>query len=184
MSVVCNGSAHSTINTEAELAYLSCLGPDASCTWANDLDRTEGVGFIRAAAAKGRPFFLYLSSTTPHAGELHGHGPTPAAYSAYNPVPYPYNTKFLNETGPLWSVKEKMFAASVWAQDVMVGVDTRSFCPSHTQRALSRSPNQLRCYISKCSKNDTCGCVECLWKSRVGKIKVCFDGVCLGRSCW
>ena len=30
--------------------YESCLGPDATCTWANDLDKTEAIKFINAAA--------------------------------------------------------------------------------------------------------------------------------------
>jgi arylsulfatase A-like enzyme len=129
---VCNdtgtteGVAHSTINTKADLAFIPCLGPHSTCTWANDLDRTEGVKFITESHAAKKPFFLYLASTTPHAGNLAGTGPKPALYSAYNPVPYPYNTKFAdaNASSPtpeLWSAKEKLFASAVWAEDVMVG---------------------------------------------------------------
>jgi hypothetical protein len=157
--VVCNdsgktqGVVHSTINKKSDLAFIPCLGPQSTCTWMNDLDRTEGVKFIKAAhrylsCAPGRsllallarlaatfispppspspppplllpktiifhmgccvsaaafaqsaealcmllfvfsfrlqkPFFLYLASTTPHAGELQGTGPKPALYSAY-----------------------------------------------------------------------------------------------------
>jgi uncharacterized sulfatase len=122
---VCNDTVHDApLNTKDELAYVECLGPNAKCTWTNDLDRTAGVAFIRNAHAKAKPFFLYLSSTTPHAGALSGMGPTPPHYSSYNPVPYPYNTKFLNEStssGGTWSDKELQFASAVWAQDVIVG---------------------------------------------------------------
>ena len=50
------------------------------------------------------------------AGNLQGSGPKPALFSAHNPVPYPYNTKFANETGEGWTDKEKLFASAVWAQ--------------------------------------------------------------------
>jgi uncharacterized sulfatase len=120
---VCNNTEHlSPLNTKADLAYESCLGPDATCTWANDLDKTEAIKFIQSAHAKrGTPWFLYLSTTTPHAGDLRGTGPKPKLFSAYNPVPYPYNTKFENETGKLWTDKEILFASAVWAQDTIVG---------------------------------------------------------------
>ena len=116
---VCNDTVHeAAINTKDDLAYMSCLGPHATCTWANDLDKNEGVAFIRDSADKKDPFFLYLSSTTPHAGNLEGTGPKPALFSAYNPVPYPYNTEYANQS---WSDKEKLFASAVWAQDGIVG---------------------------------------------------------------
>ena len=123
---ICNDTVHeAVINHKSDLAYMSCLGPHATCTWMNDLDRTEGVAFIRSATAKKKPFFLYLSSTTPHAGNLEGTGPKPALFSSYNPVPYPWNQKFANETvgqnGALWTNKEKLFASAVWAEDAMVG---------------------------------------------------------------
>ena len=120
---VCNDTVHNApLNTKDELVFIECLGPNAKCTWANDLDRTEGVAFIRNAHAQAKPFFLYLSSTTPHAGSLAGTGPTPPLYSSYSPVPYPFNIKFENESSAAgWTDKEKLFASAVWAQDVMVG---------------------------------------------------------------
>ena len=37
------------------------------------------------------------------------------------PVPYPYNTRFSNDTTAGWSDTQRAFAAAVWAQDVMIG---------------------------------------------------------------
>jgi hypothetical protein len=127
---VCNDTVHkSPLNQKDDLAYMSCLGPDATCTWANDLDRTEGLYFIQAAAQAEpkKPFFLYLSSTTPHAGNLDGTGPKPALFSSYSPVPFPYNEKFANKSKiapsgrEMWTDQEKLLASAVWAEDVMVG---------------------------------------------------------------
>ena len=38
----------SPLNREDDMAYMSCLGPDATCTWVNDLDRAEGGKFMQA----------------------------------------------------------------------------------------------------------------------------------------
>lgn len=118
---VCNNTGHSQLNRHADLQYSSCLGPNATCTWANDLDKTLALNFIRESAALAAPFFLYLSTTTPHAGFLQGSGPTPTTYASSYPVPYPYNRAFEHEQGELWSNAEKQFAAAVVAQDLMVG---------------------------------------------------------------
>jgi hypothetical protein len=49
---VCNDTVHEApINTKADLVYMDCLGPHATCTWANDLDRTE-VGILSYTACR------------------------------------------------------------------------------------------------------------------------------------
>eukprot|EP00729_Bicosta_minor_P005062 gene5062-26935_t len=119
---VCNNTVHEApLNTPAELNFKSCLGPEQSCTWMNDLDRNEAVKFINhVTTVEKMPFFLYLATTTPHSGFLQGgSGPKPPGY--VNDYPVPYNTKFSNESGVQWNDDQKAFAAAVWAQDVMVG---------------------------------------------------------------
>ena len=119
---VCNNTVHeSPLNTKADLEFVPCLGPNASCTWANDLDKTEAINFITRANSRPDPWFLYLSTTTPHAGFLHGSGAKPELYANAYPVPYPFNKKFAEMEGKLWTDAEKLFASAVWAQDVMVG---------------------------------------------------------------
>lgn len=83
------------------------------CIWANDLVKAEAVGFVRAHASGARPFFLYLSTTTPHAGFLQG------VRGEDFPVPYPYSAAaFLD---PSWPARQRHFASAVWAQDRIVG---------------------------------------------------------------
>lgn len=89
------------------------LNPSApTCTWANDLTKAEALGFIRRHAHGPKPFFLYLSTTTPHVGMLLGE-------RSWYPVPYPYNqASFLDSS---WPRQLRDFASAVWAQDQMVG---------------------------------------------------------------
>ena len=113
-----SGCRHAaTLNTDAELVYDTCLGPDATCTWMNDLDRIEALAFIEKATVVDKlPFFLYLSTTTPHEGNLDGSGPKPGFYAAGYPVPHPYNQRFLNESAKAWTNQQRQFASAVWAQ--------------------------------------------------------------------
>ena len=46
---------------------------------------------------------------------------SPLGYVNDYPVPYPYNTRFSNDTTAGWSDTQRAFAAAVWAQDVMIG---------------------------------------------------------------
>lgn len=118
------------LNDKSALNYKQCLGSDSKCKWANNVDKDVAVDFIRSSAqpsqgsdeseAERKPFFLYLSTTTPHTGSLGGSGERPDFFSAEYPVPYPYNQKFLDQTGE-WNNADKQFAAAVWAQDVIVG---------------------------------------------------------------
>lgn len=101
------------LNDKADLG-APCLTKDAECTWANDLTKQEAVTFIQTHANGDRPFFMYLSTTTPHSGVL----------TDYNgdgyPVPYPYNEAAFIDSS--WGSTEQHFASAVWAQDVIVGV--------------------------------------------------------------
>lgn len=83
-----------------------------SCTWANDLDSIEAVKFLRTYANQDKPFYLYLSTTTPHEGNLLG-------VNSHNPTPWPYNVADFIEAD--WPQNQKDFASAVWAQDKIVG---------------------------------------------------------------
>eukprot|EP01062_Namystynia_karyoxenos_P069260 TRINITY_DN64788_c0_g1_i1.p1 TRINITY_DN64788_c0_g1~~TRINITY_DN64788_c0_g1_i1.p1 ORF type:complete len:538 (+),score=156.10 TRINITY_DN64788_c0_g1_i1:100-1614(+) len=117
-TVLQNGTNGKQALNEASSLGKGCLlkpgTPGASrCTWVNDLVRTEGVAFIRGHAGGPKPFFLYLSSTTPHTGELKNY-----LGDGY-PVPWPYNNaSFLD---PSWAAQQRHFASAVWAQDAIVG---------------------------------------------------------------
>jgi arylsulfatase A len=90
----------------------------ARCTWANDLYQREGLGFIRRHAHGPKPFFLYLSTTTPHAGFLSGQ------HSAGGwPVPDAAGMAKFNADGEYesWPQTMKNVSAAIWAQDLMVG---------------------------------------------------------------
>ena len=106
---------------ESDLSYKQCLGPNPTCTWANSLDEDLATKFIRENSVDKDPFFLYVSTTTPHVGFLNGHGPTPSWFSSNQPVPYEFSQSFLNQSGSEWSADLKQFAAAVWAQDAIVG---------------------------------------------------------------
>jgi hypothetical protein len=50
----------------------------------NDADKELALAFINEAVQVDKtPFFLYLATTTPHAGFLTGHGVTPPGYATY-----------------------------------------------------------------------------------------------------
>ena len=83
---------------------------NTKCKWMNDITLHESLKFIRQNANKDNPFFLYLSTTTPHTGFLRG------SKSDW-PTPFQYKV-FQNET---WSDEQKQFASAVWAQDKIVG---------------------------------------------------------------
>lgn len=87
----------------------------------NDETRLQGLEFISSSVAAKEKYFLYLSTTTPHAGFLHGSGEKPSWYDGDYPVPYEYSQEFLNETAAGWSNTQRQFAAAVWAQDKIVG---------------------------------------------------------------
>jgi arylsulfatase A len=66
-----NKSFH--LNTKEQVWNGSvCLGPPLpdQCTWTNDFDKANAVAYIRARAHISTPYFMYLSSTTPHIGHL------------------------------------------------------------------------------------------------------------------
>ena len=71
---VCNNTVHDAVlNSKADLTYEKCLSADPthSCIWANDMDKYEAIKFIEhTTTVEKMPFFLYLATTTPHAGFL------------------------------------------------------------------------------------------------------------------
>ena len=99
-------------NARANLGK-ACLKEDAKCIWENDLVEDESVKFITAHAHDAKPFFLYLSTTTPHVGNLDG------VADMMWPTPWQYTQKFVNES--TWPVQQQQFASAVWAQDKIVG---------------------------------------------------------------
>eukprot|EP01064_Diplonema_japonicum_P026908 TRINITY_DN3851_c0_g2_i4.p1 TRINITY_DN3851_c0_g2~~TRINITY_DN3851_c0_g2_i4.p1 ORF type:complete len:499 (+),score=122.40 TRINITY_DN3851_c0_g2_i4:52-1548(+) len=88
-----------------------CLESNPGCKWANDLYSEKAVEFIERNANGEKPFFLYLSTTTPHSGNLKG------VVNEY-PTPFQYYEKFSDES---YSAQLRYFASAVWAQDIMVG---------------------------------------------------------------
>jgi len=111
--VIQNNTDGKCILSANEAANLGtpCLKQNSKCEWSNDLYKTEAIDFIKAHAKDTRPFFIYLASTTPHVGTLTG-------VSSSFPVPYPYNTRFTNQS---WAENQKQFASAVSAQDDIVG---------------------------------------------------------------
>eukprot|EP01060_Flectonema_neradi_P004072 TRINITY_DN1268_c7_g1_i1.p1 TRINITY_DN1268_c7_g1~~TRINITY_DN1268_c7_g1_i1.p1 ORF type:complete len:494 (+),score=95.19 TRINITY_DN1268_c7_g1_i1:57-1538(+) len=105
-----NGTAQLPQNAGSNLGP-KCLDNGATCYWSNDMFKNEAIRYIKNHAHQEKPFFLYLSSTTPHVGNLKG------VASEY-PVPYGYRQEFKNET---WSAEQQLFASAVVAQDDMVG---------------------------------------------------------------
>ena len=105
-----NGAAQLPANVKSNLG-AKCLDADPLCYWSNDMFKNEAVRFIKDYAHKDKPFFLYLSSTTPHSGELDG-------VSNEFPVPLSYAKEFKNTS---WASDQQFFASAVVAQDDMVG---------------------------------------------------------------
>lgn len=106
------------LNTPASIANgTECLGPDPRCRWANDHSAVLAVQFIWEHAKLNKPFFLYLSTTTPHIGHLgrrYGDG------GGQWPTPLPYRTALPQNFSEIyhWTA---MFASAVIAQDTIVG---------------------------------------------------------------
>ena len=115
-SVVQNGTDwKQTIPGNVNINAKECLSSATpSCTWMNDLTSTSAVAFVRAQAPRPEPFFLYLSTTTPHVGDLAG------ALNAW-PTPHKYMSKFEAKEYSDWPEQQRQFAAAVWAQDEIVG---------------------------------------------------------------
>eukprot|EP00750_Incisomonas_marina_P025017 INCI529.1.p1 GENE.INCI529.1~~INCI529.1.p1 ORF type:complete len:514 (-),score=67.48 INCI529.1:1737-3278(-) len=91
-----------------------CIAANNSqCTWVNDLVTAQAVSFLRAHASQPDPppFFIYVSTTTPHTGQL-------AGVSSDWPTPYQYVGPFADKP---WPDAQKHFAGAVWAQDQIVG---------------------------------------------------------------
>lgn len=69
-----NGSCVLPLNQFPHGDGSYCIAENAtkSCTWANDLVTTETVNFLRNHQDQqdSAPFFIYLSTTTPHVGDL------------------------------------------------------------------------------------------------------------------
>jgi len=108
-----NSEPFQPLNDRAKLG-AACLEFGSQCTWINNLVRDEAVGFIQRNAHGPRPFFLYVSTTTPHDGILRNY----AVDDGY-PVPKMYSeAEFINKS---WPAQLQHFAAAVWAQDVIVG---------------------------------------------------------------
>lgn len=99
-----------TIPENQDSSVANCGAHKSKCTWSNDLFADSAVDFIKRSAATSKPFFLYFSTTTPHAGELKG---APNEW----PVPGPYDTQF-HQYGELLDD----FAGAVAAQDAYVGM--------------------------------------------------------------
>lgn len=117
-----NGTAAMSIPANTDASYQSCSTDGthdlAKCTWANDLYKREGLSFIRRHAHGPKPFFLYLSTTTPHAGFLGGQ------HSAGGwPVPDAAGMSKFNAGAEYesWPQTMKNVSAAIWAQDLMVG---------------------------------------------------------------
>ena len=125
---VCNNTIHASPigNNRAALNFAQCLGPEPECVWANDMDGQLAAAYIKDSKGDATPFFMYLSTTTPHEGFLAGNGALPANYSAANPIPKRYLDKFTSTHA--WS-DDWSFAGAVWAMDVIVGqvVDALDF---------------------------------------------------------
>lgn len=91
-------------------ASEATCGPNRTkCTWSNDYFSDRANEFVTRAARGTKPFFLYFSTTTPHAGDLAG------AHSE-NPTPAPYNQRFTE-----WGQQQDDFASAVSAMDDFVG---------------------------------------------------------------
>jgi arylsulfatase A-like enzyme len=86
---------------------------NTSCTWMNDLVTQESIEFIRNHHGQDNPspFFIYLSTTTPHVGNLEG-------VNSAHPTPYKYFGPFAQKQ---WPDNQKHFAGAVWAQDNILG---------------------------------------------------------------
>ena len=103
-------------------SYKSCSSAGTTdlkkCTWANDLYKQEGHAFIRRHAHGPKPFFLYLSTTTPHAGFLEGQ----YGHEGW-PVPDAAGMAKFNSGAEYksWPQTMKNVSAAIWAQDEMVG---------------------------------------------------------------
>jgi len=107
-----NTDSQHKIGANAHATKQSCGDNLEKCVWANDIFVNESISFLRRRSKEEKPFFLYFSTTTPHEGFLLGD-------DSKNPVPWPYNSKFSNESS--WTTRNRDFARAVWAQDVLVG---------------------------------------------------------------
>lgn len=143
--IIQNNTEEKCLIAPNQHASFSNCGPGLKdCVWSNDLYANISVDYIQshaahAAHAEGavQPFFMYFSSTTPHAGQIPGSG-------AEYPVPAPYIEVYQNES---WKELNKNFSRShfifisflyqtaqasvfllnvfahsaVWAQDLFLG---------------------------------------------------------------
>jgi uncharacterized sulfatase len=96
-------------------SYETCGEFLLNCTWANDLYQKHALSFIRKHAHGPKPFFLYLSTTTPHVGYLGNH------HNNKWPVPLPLDSDIRQFLTKPWPAVERNFSAAVWSQDVIVG---------------------------------------------------------------
>lgn len=100
-----------TVAANEHASFATCGYDVGKCNWANDMYGQEAAKFITAHAGKDQPYFLYLSTTTPHEGTL--------GNVKGNPVPFDAGMgKFVDKD---WPLPERNFSAAVWAQDLIVG---------------------------------------------------------------
>jgi len=108
-----NSDTKCKVLANAHASVQTCGDNLDKCTWANDLFTNVSIDYIRRRSHEPHiPFFLYFASTTPHEGSL-------AGSKSKNPVPWPYNRKFKDESS--WGQRDRDLANAIWAQDVFVG---------------------------------------------------------------
>ena len=141
------GSEQVEVDANKNASFATCGQELQNCKWGNDMFAEDAVSFINEHA--GKPFFIYLATTTPHEGFL-----VADRQKATNPVPWPYEGEFIEKD---WPMQERNFSAAVWAQDFIVGDvldaleankitnDTVVFCKSISSYAQHRE------YTSSCT---------------------------------
>eukprot|EP01063_Lacrimia_lanifica_P008998 TRINITY_DN16044_c0_g1_i1.p1 TRINITY_DN16044_c0_g1~~TRINITY_DN16044_c0_g1_i1.p1 ORF type:complete len:534 (+),score=195.07 TRINITY_DN16044_c0_g1_i1:67-1668(+) len=106
-----DGNAPHPVPENKDATFATCGPKIEKCKWSNDMYGEAAVEFIHAH--HDVPFFIYLSTTTPHEGYLGS-----ASGGQVNPVPWPVMGEF---AGKPWPERERNFTAAVTAQDNVVG---------------------------------------------------------------
>ena len=134
-----DGQKNVTIEANVGASEKSCGEPDYThCNWTGDLWTESALEFLSASQRKEKPFYMFLSYTTPHSGAV-------GSSQEYDvPVPRVSSGPYWHKNGS-WPRVEVDYATAVHYVDAFVGrvLDTLKVC--------------LRC---ACNWPCACGCVD------------------------
>jgi arylsulfatase A-like enzyme len=131
-SFLWRGNASVAVPQNANASAERCGNDLSECAWASDLFTEEAVAFLRrrrgverlAALAPApvpaiaRPWFLFLSYTSPHAGAVGNVSEVEIPVPRLSASPFAHRTL---PNGSAWPRVEKQFASAVRSQDQQVG---------------------------------------------------------------